>query len=155
MIPLTEPPQDLIGEDGKVELDLIDPFQRGSAAAREEVDEQGMSATSLGEISEEFRILAIVIPEDEFRAPMALIRLRNESNPQVVRVGDLVQINRRAPDSRGRARPGTPQAQPSFAESALNALENFSFYLQIKDIQPTYIEAYQKKSPNETIILRW
>jgi len=161
-IPLVDPPQSLVGEDGEAELDLVDPFQRGSArggaGAAEEAGPDGMSPTSLGEISEEFRILAIVIPEGKDRQPMALIRLRNESSPQVVTKEDLVQIKRRAPDRRQPVparQPVDAQGQPSFAESALNALDGYSFYLHIKDIQPTYIEAYQKKSPNETIILRW
>ncbi|MEM7010592.1 MAG: hypothetical protein AAF585_03820 [Verrucomicrobiota bacterium] len=152
-IPLTEPPQDLKDEDGNHETDLVNPFRRASVqAAAEELDEDGMSATTLGEVSEEFRILAILIPQDEEREPMALIRLQDELRPQVVRKDDLVQIKRRPPDTRtSRSR----NSEPSFAESALNALENYAFYLHIKDIQPTYIEAYQKKSPNETIILRW
>ncbi len=157
-IPLSEPPQNLIGEDGKVELDLVDPFQRGGARAPEELDSDGMLPTSLGEVSDEFRILAIVIPDGPDRQPMALIRLQNESSPQVVMKEDLVQIKRRPQDRRQPVRTRLPAGAPgqtSFEESALNALDGYSFYLHIKDIQPTYIEAYQKKSPNETIILRW
>ena len=159
-IPLSEPPQTLVGADGKVELDLVDPFQRQTARPVEgEVDSSGMSTTSLGEISEEFRILAIVIPKGMGSEPMALIRLRNESSPQVVKAGDLVQINRREPNQRSAAPapaavPGGP-VQAGFAESAESALDSYSFYLHIKEIQPTHIEAYQKKSPNESIILRW
>lgn len=163
VIPLSDPPQDLKGEDGQHELDLVDPFQRGGVrtAGNSEADPQGLSATSLGEISGEFRILAIVIPDDPSRQPMALIRLQDQSTPQVVTTGDLVQIKRRSPERRssflaGSASGGTTgQNQPASIDSALNALESYSFYLHIKDIQRTYIEAYQKKSPNETIILRW
>jgi len=159
LIPLAEPPQNLIGEDGKVELDLVDPFQRGRSRTVDDDEPEGLSATSLGEISEEFRILAIVIPDDPSREPMALIRLQNESSPQLVVKDDLVQIKRR-PENARQPSPRAPVAnaagdQASFEESALNALESYSFYLHIKDIQPTFIEAYQKKSPNETIILRW
>ncbi len=155
-IPLADPPQSLIGEDGKVELDLVDPFQRGNARRAEEEMSDGLSPTSLGEISDEFRILAIVIPDGESRPPMALIRLQNESSPQVVMKEDLVQIKRRPQDRRQPVRRTVgPDGQASLEESALNALDGYSFYLHIKDIQPTYIEAYQKKSPNETIILRW
>jgi len=159
VIPLIEPPQDLIGEDGKVELDLVDPFQRGTVEAVEEEEPEELSSTTLGEISEEFRILAIVIPEGPSREPMALIRMQDESSPQVVRKDDLVRIKRRPPDRRApfrmRASGNASPEQQSFEESALNALESYSFYLHIKEIKPTYIEAYQKKSPNETIILRW
>jgi len=149
IIPLTEPPQDLIGEDGKVELDLVDPFQRSSENVASE--QEGLSATSLGEISDEFRILAILIAEDETHQPMALIRLQEEDHPQVVKKDDLVQIKRRPSDRRSRPRSTDP---PSIEDSALTALESYSFYLQIKEIHPTYIEAFQKKSPNESIILR-
>lgn len=156
-IPLADPPQSLMGEDGAAELDLVDPFQRGNTRAPEEMDSDGLSPTSLGEISDEFRILAIVIPDGGPRQPMALIRLQNESSPQVVMKEDLVQIKRRPEDRQlaGVRRAANAGDQGSLAESALNALDGYSFYLHIKDIQPTYIEAYQKKSPNETIILRW
>lgn len=160
-IPLADPPQSLTGDDGEAELDLVDPFQRGSArgnaGAAQEEGLDGMSPTSLGEISDEFRILAIVIPDGGSRQPMALIRLQNESSPQVVMKEDLVQIKRRPADRQlaGVRRAANAGDQGSLAESALNALDGYSFYLHIKDIQPTYIEAYQKKSPNETIILRW
>lgn len=152
-IPLTEPPQTLMNENGEYELDLVDPFQRGAAKAAEEATE-GLSSTSLGEISEDFQILAIIIPEDETRLPKALIRTESEAAPQTVTVGDLVQINRRKPEARTPVR-GRASAQPTFSESALNALESYSFYLHIKEIHPTHIEAFQKKSPNESIILRY
>lgn len=159
LIPLAEPPQSLIGEDGKVELDLVDPFQRGRLRTVEADEPEGLSATTLGEISEEFRILAIVIPDDPSRQPMALIRLQNESTPQLVTKDDLVQIKRRPEGARQPLRrapaPNASGEGTSFEESALAALESYSFYLHIKEIHPTYIEAYQKKSPNETIILRW
>ncbi len=158
-IPLAEPPQDLIGVDGKVELDLVDPFQRGVAGSAEKEGSEGMSSTTMGQISQEFRILAILIPEDEFRPPMALIRLRNELSPQVVKKGDLIQISQRPVESRkgGRApdRAHKDGGQASLGESALKALESYSFYLHIKDIKATSIEAYQKKSPKETFILSW
>jgi len=153
-IPLTDPPQDLIGEDGKVELDLVDPFQRSNANAARDQEPEGLSGTSLGEISEEFRILAIIIPDGEFREPMALIQLQAEENPQVVRKDDLVQINRRPQNPRLQARNRTGSGEASVELSALNALESYSFYLQIKEIHPSHIEAFQKKSPNESIILR-
>lgn len=154
VIPLTEPPQDLKDESGNHELDFVDPFQRGSARAAEEEATEGLSATTLGEISEEFRILAIIIPADDSREPMALIRLRDESSPQVVKKDDLVQINRRPPDRRSLNRAAASGREPDFAESAFAALESYSFYLQIREIHPTHIEAFQKKSPNESIILR-
>ena len=154
VIPLTEPPQDLLDENGNVELDLVDPFQRGNARAAQEMAEEGLSSTTLGEISEEFSILAIIVPEDKSREPMALIRLQNESSPQVVVKDDLVQIKRRPQDRRSMARTRGNTDEPNFEQSAFNALENFSFYLQIREIHPTHIEAFQKKSPNESIILR-
>jgi len=156
VIPLAEPPQDLIDEDGNVELDLVDPFQRGTSRKSQERESEGLSSTSLGEISDEFRILAIMIPADETREPIALIRMEADASPQMVVKDDLIQIKRRSPDrsASNRTRSGAGD-QPSFAESALNALEDYSFYLHIKEIHPTYIEAYQKKSPNESIILRW
>ncbi len=154
-IPLSTPPQDLKNENGKHELDLVDPFQRRSAKPTEEQTQEELSATSLGEISEEFSILAIIIPEDETSAPMALIRLQDESNPQVVKKDDLVQIRRRPEDRRSRTRARSAKDdENSFEQSALNALESYSFYLQIREIHPTHIEAFQKKSPNESIILR-
>ncbi|MCB1076651.1 MAG: hypothetical protein KDM64_02385 [Verrucomicrobiae bacterium] len=153
VIPLTEPPQDLKDESGNYELDLVDPFQRGSSKTPEEEAMEGLSSTALGEISEEFRILAIIIPEDGSSEPMALIRLQDESNPQVVMRDDLVQIKRRPPDRRAQNRTRAGD-EPTLEESALNALESYSFYLQVREIHPTYIEAFQKKSPNESIILR-
>ncbi len=151
-IPLTEPPQDLRDESGNYELDLVDPFQRGSAKSTDEAMEE-LSSTALGEISEEFRILAIIIPEDGSSEPKALIRLQDESNPQVVMKDDLVQIKRRPQDRRAQSRTRAGD-EPSLEESALNALESYSFYLQVREIHPTHIEAFQKKSPNESIILR-
>ncbi len=148
LIPLAKPPQNLMDEFGNVELDLIDPFQR-SAGDRVVTDSDGFSFTSRGEVSDEFRILGIVIPENEARKPVALIQLTSDSDPYLVRVGDLIRISQKKPDVRMISRYDPARS------STMSALETYAFYLHIKDIQPTYIEAYQKKKPNETIYLRW
>ena len=153
VIPLAAPPQRLRDAAGQPETDLVDPFQRRSTIPQGEGAMPGMSRTSFGEISDEFRILSIIIPQNTNTLPMALIKLHSNTEPQLVRPGDLVRINRTAAPAgaRGGRRPA---AAP--LPDTLSALQRYTFYLYVKEIHATYIEVYQnKKSPDETIILSW
>jgi hypothetical protein len=155
-IPLTEPPQKLRDASGEPETDLIDPFQRRTGRDAEDDTASGLLRTSFGEISEEFRILSIIVPQDTNTLPMALIKLHNRAEPHLIRPGDLVRIDRGTVmnTARGGKRPAVPAA--STLAGVLSALERYTFYLYVKEIQPTYIEVYHnKKSPDETIILSW
>lgn len=156
-IPLTEPPQKLRDASGAPETDLIDPFQKRTGRDTEEDNTAGgLLRTSFGEVSDEFRILSIVVAQDTNILPMALIKLHTQAEPHLIRPGDLVRIDR-GTANKGTARGGravTPAS--SLSANALAALDRYTFYLYVKEIQPTYIEVYRnKKSPDETIILSW
>ncbi|MBR4258890.1 MAG: hypothetical protein IKQ17_07660 [Kiritimatiellae bacterium] len=174
--------------DGNAELDLVDPFRRrgadedGGVAA---TAEDGLMRTTMGEISSEFRILAITIPQDTNTPRAALIQFHDADEPILVHEGDLVRVDRTGAAGRGRAgKPSRPRAsanarnslqrgqsgraastRPQFPVSLKSAgqdsdleeqLKKFVFYVNVKHIEPTFIEVYHnKKRPDETIRLNW
>lgn len=123
--------------------------------------------TTMGEISSEFRILAITIPADTNTPRTALIQFYTADEPILVHEGDLVRVDRLgAKDRRGRAgnvalqrrRMARPsQVSRSSADADLEEqLSKFVFYVNVKHIESTYIEVYHnKKRPDETIRLNW
>ena len=134
--------------------------------------------TTMGEISSEFRILAITIPQDTNTPRSALIQFYSSDEPILVHEGDLVRVDRlgahgrngRAAPRRGRTAtngravaPRPPQrSAPSARARGLadldleEQLRKYVFYLNVKHIEPTFIEVYHnKKSPDETIRLNW
>jgi len=175
-------PVTLKDENGKPEMDLVDPFRRhgadDGAGESAEPSEEGLLRTSLGEISSEFRILAITVPADTNATRTALIQFYTSDEPVLVHEGDLVRVDRlganrragRAAPRRGRTAtngravaPRPPQRPISSARTGSLAdldledqLKKYVFYLNVKHIEPTYIEVYHnKKSPDETIRLNW
>ncbi len=174
--------------DGNAELDLVDPFRRRGAdeeASAEATAEDGLMRTTMGEISSEFRILAITIPQDTNTPRAALIQFHDADEPILVHEGDLVRVDRTGAAGRGRAgKPSRPRAsanarnslqrgqsgraasaRPQFPVSPKPAgqdadleeqLKKFVFYVNVKHIEPTFIEVYHnKKRPDETIRLNW
>ena len=168
--------------NGQSEQNLVDPFRRRGAddAAGEyaEPGEDGLMRTTMGEISSEFRILAITIPQDTNTPRTALIQFYTSDEPILVHEGDLVRVDRlgahgrtgRAAPRRGRTgqngraiAPRLPQRSSSSARTGGLAdldleeqLRKYVFYLNVKHIEPTYIEVYHnKKRPDETIRLNW
>jgi hypothetical protein len=155
-IPLAGPPQTLRDASGAPELDLIDPFQRRAGNGLGEENAAGLSRTSFGDIPDEFRILSIVILQDTNTPPMALIKLNSRAEPNLVRPGDLVRIDRDAVAVASRGKRKAPAPAAALSADALEALNRYTFYLNVKDIQPTYIEVFHnKQSPEDTIILSW
>ena len=172
-------PVTLVDDEGKAETGLVDPFRRrtdedGAAAPGED----GLMRTTMGEISSEFRILAITIPQDTNTPRTALIQFYSSDEPILVHEGDLVRVDRLGAHGRnGRAAPrrvstatnGRAVAPRPPQRSALSArkgsladldledqLRKYVFYLNVKHIEPTYIEVYHnKKRPDETIRLNW
>lgn len=150
---------------GNPESGLVDPFSRrgadvvGSSASD---GEDGLMRTTMGGLSEDFRILAITIPAETNMPRLALIELGSMDEPVLVREGDLVRVDRSVRTDRKRARSAKRPAK-SAAAAGRNAglsldeqLERFVFYVNIKRIEPTYIEVYHnKKRPDETIRLSW
>lgn len=182
-VPALLRPVTLVDAEGMAESGFVDPFRRrgddgdGGAAAS---DDDGLMRTTMGEISSEFRILAIVIPHDTNTPRAALIQFHDADEPILVHQGDLVRVDRA--DGRGRAgiakgkRPRTSAAGgaarqrkglagngPVGAVRRGNAdaeleeqLRRFVFYVNVKNIEPTFIEVYHnKKRPDETIRLNW
>jgi hypothetical protein len=153
---LSKPPQNLIDNKGNPELDLVDPFQR-SFLAGDSGELPGFTSTSLGDMPSGIKVLAIVIPENKEKSAIALVKLPYSGQPYLVKEGDLVRINKN-PDTKrksSRNRSGRNKKKESdFSLMALKTLQTFDFYLFIKKIHPTYIEAYQKKRPNQIINLR-
>lgn len=182
--------------DGRAEQSLVDPFRRRGAddAIGEDAEpgEDGLMRTTMGEISSEFRILAITIPQDTNTPHTALIQFYSSDEPILVHEGDLVRVDRlgahgrngRAAPRRGRTgqagraavpggrtgqagraavsggRNGRAGARPSHGGLAdldlEDQLKKYVFYLNVKHIEPTYIEVYHnKKRPDETIRLNW
>lgn len=156
-IPLAEPPQTLRDADGEPETDLIDPFQRRTEGVGGEENESGLSRTSIGEISDEFRILSIIVPQNTNTLPMALIKLHTRAEPHLIRPGDLVRVDRNTALRSVKSSRSLVSSSPSLKpEDVLKSLEQYTFYLNVKEIHPTYIEVFHnKKSPDETIILSW
>ena len=175
-------PVTLKDDDGRAEQSLVDPFRRRGAddAIGEDAEpgEDGLMRTTMGEISSEFRILAITIPADTNTPRTALIQFYTADEPILVHEGDLVRVDRlgahgrkgRAAPRRGRTgqngravAPRPPQRSSSSARAGGLAdldleeqLRKYVFYLNVKHIEPTYIEVYHnKKRPDETIRLNW
>lgn len=162
-------PVTLKDDDGNAEVGLVDPFRRRSdeEGASSVPGEDGLMRTTMGEISSEFRILAITIPADTNTPRTALIQFYTADEPILVHEGDLVRVDRLgAKDRRGRARNVALQrgrmARPSqVSRSSADAdleeqLSKFVFYVNVKYIESTYIEVYHnKKRPDETIRLNW
>ena len=162
-------PVTLKDDDGNAEVGLVDPFRRRSdeEGASSVPGEDGLMRTTMGEISSEFRILAITIPADTNTPRTALIQFYTADEPILVHEGDLVRVDRLgAKDRRGRAgnvalqrgRMARPsQASRSSADADLEEqLRKFVFYVNVKHIESTYIEVYHnKKRPDETIRLNW
>ena len=176
-------PVTLKDDDGRAEQSLVDPFRRRGAddAIGEDAEpgEDGLMRTTMGEISSEFRILAITIPQDTNTPRTALIQFYSSDEPILVHEGDLVRVDRlgahgrngRAAPRRGRTgqtgraavsggRNGRAGARPSHGGLAdldlEDQLKKYVFYLNVKHIEPTYIEVYHnKKRPDETIRLNW
>lgn len=162
-------PVTLKDDDGNAEVGLVDPFRRRSdeEGASSVPGEDGLMRTTMGEISSEFRILAITIPADTNTPRTALIQFYTADEPILVHEGDLVRVDRLgAKDRRGRARNVALQrgrmARPSqVSRSSADAdleeqLSKFVFYVNVKHIESTYIEVYHnKKRPDETIRLNW
>ena len=151
----------LADESGAPEQDLVDPFQRRTAedaAAGDRRAEDGLMRTTMGEISPEFKILAITIPDDGARPRTALIQFYDSDEPIVIHEGDLVRVDRQGvANSRGRSRASMRSQRASTqAQELEEELSKFVFYLNVKHIEPTYIEVYHnKKRPDETIRLNW
>ena len=176
-------PVTLKDDDGRAEQSLVDPFRRRGAddAIGEDAEpgEDGLMRTTMGEISSEFRILAITIPQDTNTPRTALIQFYTSDEPILVHEGDLVRVDRLGAHGRnGRAAPrrvrtgqtgraavpggrnGRAGARPSHGGLAdldlEDQLKKYVFYLNVKHIEPTYIEVYHnKKRPDETIRLNW
>ena len=176
-------PVTLKDDDGRAEQSLVDPFRRRGAddAIGEDAEpgEDGLMRTTMGEISSEFRILAITIPQDTNTPRTALIQFYSSDEPILVHEGDLVRVDRLGAHGRnGRAAPrrvrtgqtgraavpggrnGRAGARPSHGGLAdldlEDQLKKYVFYLNVKHIEPTYIEVYHnKKRPDETIRLNW
>lgn len=162
-------PVTLKDDDGNAEVGLVDPFRRRSdeEGASSVPGEDGLMRTTMGEISSEFRILAITIPADTNTPRTALIQFYTADEPILVHEGDLVRVDRLgAKDRRGRAgkvalqrgRMARPsQVSRSSADADLEEqLRKFVFYVNVKHIESTYIEVYHnKKRPDETIRLNW
>lgn len=165
---------------GNAERDLVDPFRRRDAEGDVTATpgEDGLMRTTMGEISSEFRILAITIPQDTNTPRAALIQFYNADEPILVHEGDLVRVDRLGANRRGgrtgraalqrtrasaNGRAASPR--PSAAASSKPAYQNddleeqlrkFVFYVNVKHIDSTFIEVYHnKKRPDETIHLNW
>ncbi|MGN0832244.1 MAG: hypothetical protein ACI4RD_01180 [Kiritimatiellia bacterium] len=183
-------PVTLRDPDGNAEVDLVDPFRRrgdgdeGGASAA--TGEDGLMRTTMGEISSEFRILAITIPQDTNTPRAALIQFYHADEPILVHEGDLVRVDRPGANGRGRtgraallrgragqngrsassrgpggrtvpARTAAVAAKPTSQDAELEEqLRKFVFYVNVKHIEPMFIEVYHnKKRPDETIRLNW
>lgn len=167
-------PVTLRDDAGNAESGFIDPFRRRGAdgdGGTAGPGEEGLMRTTMGEISSEFRILAITIPQDTNTPRAALIQFYNADEPILVHEGDLVRVDRLGADgrghrgkkvfSRGRTGPGG-KAVVLGGRAAQNRsdldeqLRKFVFYVNVKRIEPTFIEVYHnKKRPDETIRLNW
>ncbi len=174
--PLLEP-QTLRGADGEPETGLVDPFRSRSAELSPEglavPGADGLLRTSLGEISSEFRILAITIPQDTNTPRTALIQFYDSDEPILVHEGDLVRVDRlggdrgrknasrrhassRQASSRPRQKAGVQQRRTLADFDLEEELRKYVFYVNVKSIEPTFIEVYHnKKRPDETIRLNW
>ncbi len=173
-------PVTLRDDEGRAEQDLVDPFRRRGAddvSCDDAVPgENGLLRTSLGEISSEFKILAITIPADTNTLRSALIQFYSSDEPILVHEGDLVRVDRMGVNAarggvRGNIRGRRPNAARVAASRGRHAptrqggladidleeqLRKYVFYVNVKNIESTYIEVYHnKKRPDETIRLNW
>ena len=144
---------------GNAENDLIDPFRRRGGDAdgtAPEPDGDGLMRTTMGEISSEFRILAITVPQDTNTPRAALIQFHNADDPILVHEGDLVRVDRLG-GKNGRAQASLRRVKrPGAASDLEEQLRKFVFYVNVKHIEPSFIEVYHnKKRPDETIRLNW
>ncbi len=182
-VPALLRPVTLVDAEGKAETGFVDPFRRrgddGDGGVASEPDEDGLMRTTMGEISSEFRILAITIPQDTNTPRAALIQFHDADEPVLVHQGDLVRVDRSGARGRfgaakgKRPRPAaggnaarqrkaaaanaTAAAMRGNADAELEEqLRKFVFYVNVKNIEPTFIEVYHnKKRPDETIRLNW
>ena len=141
------PPRSLRSDNGLSEFGLIDPFRRGDDRAPAEpttTTDSSLQRTSMGELSDGFRILTIIVPKrTDQRKPTALIQLEKNADPILVQEGDLVRIERRKSDKKNKT-------------AVELALERYTFYIHIKKITATGLEIfYNKQRPDDTLILRW
>ncbi len=158
--------------DGNAETGLVDPFRRRGEdeSASSGQGEDGLMRTTMGEISSEFKILAISIPTDTNTPRSALIQFYTANDPVLIHEGDLVRVDRvgggrgmvrkavrRAVRvARASAAAGRRRAGASDDAELEEQLRKFVFYVNVKHIEPTYIEVYHnKKRPDETIRLNW
>lgn len=168
-------PVTLRDDDGNAEVGLVDPFSRRDADGAEAspAGEDGLTRTTMGEISSEFRILAITIPSDTNTPRSALLQFYTADEPILVHEGDLVRVDRTGSGQSRGARAGKSRrsaARVSAARGRRSAqrpggladidleeqLKKYVFYLNVKNIEPTFIEVYHnKKRPDETIRLNW
>ena len=121
-----------------------------------EPDGDGLMRTTMGEISSEFRILAITVPQDTNTPRAALIQFHNADDPILVHEGDLVRVDRLG-GKNGRAQASLRRVKrPGAASDLEEQLRKFVFYVNVKHIEPSFIEVYHnKKRPDETIRLNW
>lgn len=175
-LPALLQPVTLKDANGTAESGFVDPFRRRG----EDGDgpgfgpgEDGLMRTTMGEISSEFRILAITIPQDTNTPRAALIQFHYADEPILVQEGDLVRVDRLGADGRGRrAKKAFPRGRTNTGGKAAvlggraapsgkgvdldEQLRKFVFYVNVKKIEPTFIEVYHnKKRPDETIRLNW
>lgn len=154
--PLAEPPQKLIGKDGKPETDLVDPFQSTEPAGNTPAEGGSMSTTSVNVLPKSMKILAIIIPEKKDRKKMAVLKLTEKGSPFVVKEGDLIKVhNEEALKDTSKIGKIIQRIKGGGASAEIEALKSFEYYLHIKKINSRTIEAFPKKSPDELIILRW
>lgn len=151
---LLAPPQPLRDAEGRAEIGLIDPFSRPADRAPAADAGEGMMRTSLGEISSDFKILGIVIPDDPARQPSAVLRMTGEADPMIVYPGDIVRVENARLNQTGRR--NVARFRRGERDPLDEQLKDFVFYLHIKAIHPTSLEVFHnKKRPDETIILNW
>lgn len=158
-------PVELRDASGEPERGLVDPFRRRGGEDDAENGRGGdvLMRTTMGEISSEFRILAITIPAGTNTFRTALIQLHNADEPILVHEGDLVRVDRtrsgkgaRKAVPRRTAQKPAPRAPMQGDAELEDQLGKFVFYLNVKRIEPAYIEVYHnKKRPDETIRLNW
>lgn len=152
-----KPPQTLVDEKGRPELDLIDPFQGTNNDEAGDKNGGTMSPTAVNILPEAIKILAIIIPKDKPENKMALLKLSEKESPFVVREGDLIKVrNEEALKDAAKISKMFQKMKGHKSRSAeIDALNSFDYYLHIKKINQQFIEAFPKKSPDELIILRW
>lgn len=151
---LLAPPQPLRDAEGRAEVGLVDPFSRPADRASPVEAGAGMMRTSMGELSSDFKILGIVIPDNPDLPPSAVLRMTGESDPMIVYPGDVVRVENARLNQPGRR--NVARLRRGERDPLDEQLKDFVFYLHIKAIHPTSLEVFHnKKRPDETIILNW